>query len=272
MALINCRNCGKEISDKALICPGCGFQFEEKTETNEANLTLCEECGEVIAEGSDACSKCGCPVSKEIVKEAIPQKVELTSVNLPINKKLAKKHKMLAAIVAIIIVLTSIVGIAVKGNKKKEYYNNLESATNLMLEGAADAENACNLIKSVWYNTIYEEYDSKTDKYTRSNGYGFNDDFNDSLQALFSDQDFKDTITDIEVNQNSVARYMKDLQNPPEEYKEAYDAIKKLYDSYLELSNLAVNPTGSLQTFSNNFNSADSETLQNYEAMKLYLD
>lgn len=35
-----------------------------------------------------------------------------------------------------------------------------------MLDGAAKAENAGNLIKSVWYNAIYEERDTETDKYT----------------------------------------------------------------------------------------------------------
>lgn len=33
-----------------------------------------------------------------------------------------------------------------------------------MLDGAAKAENAGNIIKSVWYNVIYQESDSKTDK------------------------------------------------------------------------------------------------------------
>lgn len=272
MALINCVNCGKEISDKALVCPGCGHKFEEKTNVVEIPPVLCEECGEVIPEGGEACPKCGCPIEKKEEETAAPQKVELTSVNLPITKKLNKKHKLIAIVLAAVILLGSIIGLASKSNAKKEYYDDLKSATSLMLKGAADAESACNLIKSVWYNTIYEEYDSKTDKYTRSNGYGFNDDFNDSLQALFADQDFKNQITDIEINQQSVARVMKDLKNPPEEYAEAYEAIKKFYDSYLELTNLAVNPTGSLTTFSSNFNEADTETLQNYEAMKLYLD
>ena len=272
MGFINCKNCGKEISDKALVCPGCGCNYNNNVTSIESETILCEECGETILGGSTFCQKCGCPINSVSSEETIPQKVELAAVNLPINKKIAKKYKILAIIVAMIVLLSSIIGFIVNGNKKNEYYSNLETATMLMLSGAADAETACNLIKSVWYNTIYEEYDSETDKYTRSNGFGFNDDFNDSLQALFSDQEFENIITNIESNQNSVAGYMKNLQNPPEEYEEAYQTVKILYDSYLELTNLAVNPTGSLQTFSNNFNTADSETLQNYEAMKLYLN
>lgn len=268
MSLVKCTNCEKEISDKALVCPGCGFKFEERV----LNPVLCEECGEVVSENCEVCSKCGCPVIKNQTDVSVPQKVELTSVNLPINKKFTKKHKVFVVAILAVFLLSFIVGFIVKNYQKEQYYSNLESATSLMLTGAAKAESNGNLIKSVWYNTIYEEYDSETDKYTRSNGYGFNDDFNDSLEALFSDQSFKDEIFEIESNQARVSEIMKELQNPPEEYAEAYQAIKKLYDSYLELTNLAINPTGSLRTYSENFNNADSETLQNYEAMTLYLE
>lgn len=272
MALVKCPNCEKEISDKALVCPGCGLKFDERI----INPVLCEECGEVVSENRDVCSKCGCPVTKNQTDVSVPQKVELTSVNLPINKKFNKKHKFFIVAILAVLFLSFIIGFIVRNYQKEQYssnyYSNLESATALMLVGAAKAESTGNLIKSVWYNTIYEEYDGVTDKYTRSNGYGFNDDFNDSLEALFSDQSFKDEILEIESNQETVSEIMKELQNPPEEYTEAYQAIKKLYDSYLELTNLGINPSGSLRTYSESFNNADSETLQNYEAMTLYLD
>ena len=129
-----------------------------------------------------------------------------------------------------------------------------------MLSSAASAESAGNLIKSVWYNAIYEERDSSTDQYTRPNGY-FVSDFNEALGNLFSDSSFKAKISSIESSQDSVLEIMKDLQNPPEEYQNAYAAIEELYDDYLELTNLVTDPTGSLQSFSNS-----------YGKMKLYLN
>ena len=65
---------------------------------------------------------------------------------------------------------------------------------------------------------------------------------------------------------------MKELRNPPKEYEDAYAALKDYYDEYLAFTNLVVDPSGSLQTFSNNFNNADSNTLNAYNAMKLYLE
>ena len=65
---------------------------------------------------------------------------------------------------------------------------------------------------------------------------------------------------------------MKTLKNPPAEYQEAYEKLNELYDSYFVLTNLAVSPTGSLQTFSSDFNDADMETEKCYKAMFKYLD
>ena len=33
MALINCPNCGKQISEKAEVCPGCGYAIKKKEES-----------------------------------------------------------------------------------------------------------------------------------------------------------------------------------------------------------------------------------------------
>ena len=65
---------------------------------------------------------------------------------------------------------------------------------------------------------------------------------------------------------------MKKLKNPPEEYKDAYASISELYNAYLTLTNLVISPTGSLQTFSADFNSADNDTLNCYNAMEVYLE
>ena len=58
-----------------------------------------------------------------------------------------------------------------------------------MLSGASDAESSANLIKQVWYNSIYEKQDDETDKYTKPDGY-FVSDFNDALGNLYSDESF----------------------------------------------------------------------------------
>ncbi len=56
----------------------------------------------------------------------------------------------------------------------------------------------------------------------------------------------------IGTTKETVNSLMKELKNPPEEYKDAYDSISKLYDAYISLTNLATDPSGSLQTYSQN--------------------
>ena len=270
MAMIPCPGCGELISDKAKKCVHCGYELipEEKK--------VCAECGAELEEGATVCQKCGCPVEEETKQTAdAPQQVEVTGVKVP------QKSKKTIAIIAIAIVVVLVAIFAVQQVQKQnaakeaarisqEYGENLELTTMTMLSGAANAESCGNLIKSVWYNAIYEERDSTTDKYTRPKGYWVSD-FNEALGNLFADSSFVQKINDIESNQNEVQSLMKDLKNPPEEYKDAYEAISELYDAYTKLTNLVTNPTGSLQTLSSNFNDADTETSNCYSAMKLYI-
>lgn len=153
----------------------------------------------------------------------------------------------------------------------KQYEKNLNTIVYKMLNGAADAESCGNKIKKVWSNTIWEDDDPETDKYTKTNGV-FNEDFNTSLTALFTDPDFMKTIDDIEKNQSEVNKIMNDMKNPPEEWEDAYNDLKEYYDNYLILTNLCINPSGSLQTFSTNFNDADTDTINSFNKMKTYLD
>lgn len=275
MAMIQCPNCGETISDKAKTCVHCGYELYP------AEKKHCPECGQELEDNATVCPKCGCPIEKETEAneaskpQSVPQQVEVTGVKMNKNAK-----KIIAIVAAVIIVaIVAVFGIqqVQKQNAAKEaarisqeYGENLELVTYTMLSGAADAETCGNLIKKVWYNSIYEERDTETDKYTRPNGY-FVDDFNTALSNLLSDTSFQSKISGIEDNKTTVQGLMKDMKNPPEEYKDAYDALSKYYDAYTKLMNLATNPKGSLQTFSTNFNDADTEVSNCYSAMKLYV-
>lgn len=280
MALIRCSNCGKEISDKAKECPHCGQVISLETFDNYYVPVICEECGYEIPFGMDSCPNCGCPVSVEDTHyDDTPQKVELTSVNLPRIKKKTRSYLIIGVIAIVVVIIAVFAGSYIHQRNEEaeaariseEYGENLETASHTMLLGAAEAEDAGNLIRSVWYNSIHEERDSVTDKYTRPNGY-FVSDFNVAIANLLSDSDFQATISSIRANQDTVADLMRALTNPPEEYEEAYSAIRDLYAAYTDLTNLATNPTGSLMTYTQNFNDADSEVANCYDAMGIYID
>lgn len=275
MSIIKCSNCEKEISDKAKECPQCGQPVILDTPVQEeVTPILCEECGIEIPEGMDVCPNCGNPISvKE--KEKTPQNTEDTGTNPPQVARNTKKPMFIAAVALLIIVVALFVGISIHQKNKtarlsQEYEEALESATNTMLLGAVDAEDVGNLVKNVWYNAIYEEADPETDEYTRPNGY-FVEDFNEALNNLFADASFNAMLSVVESKQERVTEMMKDLRNPPDEFEEAYDAIKDLYDAYNALTNLVTDPSGSLTSFSQSFHDADTEFANCYNAMELYI-
>lgn len=191
-------------------------------------------------------------------------------MNTLMNKKKHKGIIIFAVVIALIAVCVFGFSISQKA-KETEYYSNMEYVSYTMLDGAAKVENAGNLTKSVWYNAIYEERDTETDKYTMKNGKFVND-FNDALSNLFADENFVNLISEIELNQSEVTGLMKKLKNPPKKYEEAYAVLKIYYDNYIKMTKSVVSPTGSLQTFSEDFNTYDSDTVNSFEKMKLYLD
>lgn len=273
MAPINCPQCGKEISDKASFCPQCGFELtnanSEKNEDDNLKVLVCEECGKEISEDEKYCPNCGCPVTKKdsapTDEKILPQQVEITKINIPIFKK---KAFWISIVSVFVIIVGSVLGIKMYQDKQIEkYYSNLQLINFTMLNGASQAESAGGLIHDVWYNTIYDKYDSTTYKYTNGET-----DFNDSLKNLFSDKDFSEKISSIKTNQETVDSLMKDLKNPPKKYEDAYRDLRSFYDSYVEFTNLVINPKGSLQSFTSNFNDADTKTVNGYKTMQLYLD
>lgn len=284
MAIIECPNCRGQISDRARKCVHCGTVFisEEKK--------FCAECGTELEDGLAMCFRCGCPVGAD--------SGGMVSVDSQQMGTLSRKERgsglkwLFAVVMALVIVLMALViGILwyrvriateevmrlsreIKTEEEsvqrgQEYLDNLQLVTDTMLAGAVDAENCCNLIVQVWNNAIWEKEDDTTDQYTMTDGH-FVEDFNDALNNLFADPEFSLQIDNIVENQAIVNSIVGQLKNPPEEYKSAHESLSECYDAYLTFTGLAVNPTGSLNTFSEDFENADTEFLHCYHVMEFY--
>jgi hypothetical protein len=79
VALINCPECNKEISDKAGACPSCGHPMEkqvlkpiyQKPKVTIPKEVSCLECGKEISTNSKACPYCEC-----LAKYAVPEEYQ----------------------------------------------------------------------------------------------------------------------------------------------------------------------------------------------------
>lgn len=249
MALINCPECSKEISDKVKACPHCGYPMETPAE-----------------QGSKA--------------ESISQPIEKTSINAGNPKKNKTIVIVCLAIVAVIAAIA--IGVFIHQQQVKadaeaaaiaahdEYVDKLRHVQSLMLVTGIKAEELANLTQRVWYNTIYEKSSTETNPYTKS-GFQFNDDFNDSLRALFAAQETKNTIDTINAGDSLITTAMKELQSPTEEFKDCYSTLNELYSCYNSLVKLATNPTGSLQSFTESFKNADDGFMIAYDKLSLQI-
>ncbi|MCM1111645.1 MAG: zinc ribbon domain-containing protein [Muribaculum sp.] len=276
MAIIECPCCKGQISDRAQRCVHCGTVFLPKELYTER---ICAECGAALASGTTVCPQCGCPADADGragMSKSVRTQTEAVSQR-------AHKSRLFIALLSVFLVLgtAAIIGIGLYQVKRtveeagariqqRAYSENLALASSTMLSGAANAESCCNLIKQVWYNAIYQKEDDATDKYTKPNGV-FVTDFNDALANLYDDPVFVDQTMDIRENQQTVLSTVKKLQNPPETYQAAYESLSACYDAYLELTNLAVNPIGSYNTFSADSDDAVTEFMRCYQTLMLYL-
>ena len=270
MAMIQCPECGQEISDKAKKCIHCGKVFVEEKPVNEE--IKCSECGAVLSGTDEICPNCGCPVEKVVKQEDTkPQQVEVASI------KMAAKTKkiIIGIIIAIIICVGGGIGYKIYSDNKaeqlyresyNEYIDNLGQVQILMLSGGSDAESLCNLTLRVWGNAISKDSDSETDKYTKKDKWNFND-FNTALANLYADSSTTKKVSDIESNQSSVKDLIKKLQNPPEGLDKCYDTVSDLYEAYKILTDLAINPSGSYRDFGTKKSDAVSDFMSAYEKL-----
>lgn len=89
---------------------------------------------------------------------------------------------------------------------------------------------------------------------------------------MYNDTDFSAKVSSIKTNQDTVTSAMKTLQNPPEEFKDAYNAMITMYNKYVEFTNLITDPSGTYYSYQDNFNTIDSDMANAAKTTKLYLE
>ena len=193
MTLIRCSGCGNEISDKAEKCPHCGKAVNKKADTLPKDIIECPECHKFLHSSTKICPYCGYSIKQEknLNENIMLQVKEKISQIKAIFYKCKKEKRMSIGIAAVIVAVVIFILIMI-GNGKlglQNYQKSVQSVSYEILSGASDAEDCGNLIKKVWYNSIYEESDTETDRFTKPDGY-FVDDFDDALDNLFKDYTF----------------------------------------------------------------------------------
>lgn len=163
---------------------------------------------------------------------------------------------------------------AAKDERKKsqQYAVELRNLSDLMLHGLVIAEDSCNQRQSVWHNSIYKIKDKETDKFTLDSKGNFHDDFNTALGNLYGDKEYVSLVQELSDNQYEVTEKMRELKDPPEEWKNAYADLLIYYDSYYDFTELALGSGHSLSEFEELFEKYDEESVKRYKKMKIYVE
>lgn len=192
------------------------------------------------------------------------------NANLSVKKKKTGKKIALVVIIAIAILAVAF-GVTnnLKIQKKKSvesYGDNLSSIDETMLNGASYAETTGAMIHDIWYDSVFENHRSETSNYISGTT-----DFNGAIENYRESDEYKKASKLIEKSIDKANDLMKKLKNPPDEYQDAYDDLKKYYNDFISFTDLALNPTGSLTTYTDSYNSLDSKVSSDHKSFQIYL-
>ncbi len=252
MALIKCPNCSKEISDKAKVCVGCGYQLIGDLNT-EKRMINCPECGTASDGIAEVCSNCGYPLN-------------LLETNEKQKSKSIFKKKWVWISAICFVFLMSIIWLVSNNTRTDNYNIDICTAVDEIMVVYADAENIGNQICSVWNNAIWDKNNENTAKYTSTAK-----DFNEALSNLFADEEFTGKITAVRNKQSGIDTYLGKLKNPPEKFEDAYDEFKELYYAYSDYVDFVFYCKGSYNTYTEDMAKKSSALMESYREIKVEL-
>jgi len=101
-------------------------------------------------------------------------------------------------------------------------------------------------VEKTWSDAIFDN------RYKANRQRVYN--FNEALRMLFNEKYIISEVNKIDGIRTKLKSNMLNLNNPPKNYKAAYDDLVEMYSSVIEISNMATNPSGSLQSYRENMN------------------
>ena len=209
----------------------------------------CPSCGNFVDEAYNFCPNCGAPIS-------------LSTPEKPRTRPKIFRY----------ILLLLVIGAAIWGYKQYTIYNyriDLHNAIYYSAESAGKTEDAGILLISVWNNAYYRLEDEKTDKYTLDENGRFLD-YQDARAAAIDSKEYSSAMKKAEENLQEAMSLMGNLTNPPKQYEEAYQQVKKFYTDCWEFYDFILHPTGDIEEYYKQFDEMRQGLVKQTYSLSVY--
>lgn len=240
---MKCNNC--ELDFKGTICPNCNTSINQGDSTTN---TL--------------------DINSEYTQTTSLDGIQKVKRGGKLNRNI------IFGVISVIILIIALICIKlISLQRETESIKLLNKVYSDALAGGVVCENVGNMTTTIWNNAIFENEDPDTDIYTRYlNGVGGFMDFNDSLYAYFLNGDYGDKIETAKTYSDYINQDIKKLSKIPKKLNEHYSAAKEVRSSYGALLKIVEDPSGNLETFSNNFNDSDQSLSDACDDLKYLLE
>ncbi len=242
MALMNCPECAKEISDKSSVCIHCGYPIEKTP-------------------ASTAQSDGFVPANNQDPTHAGQQQV---------NSKARWLYAVLGLLVLLIVGTFGWYSYANQQTKLKHdtYQAAAHSLLSEMLDTMVKAEKMNNLNMNVWHDAIYRTDTPITEKYVWQTGYGHVD-FDTAFMKMAADPDISKKRQEIASETLTIQSSLKTLL-PTSEQTATHQKLLELFASFEEFTSRA-NPEGSYTSYSEQVATSKSSFLRILSELKIEL-
>lgn len=165
----------------------------------------------------------------------------------------------------------------------KEYGKDLKTIADEILENSADAEELLNGYSKIWSFSIESGSAISVENvsaemaldeevirgYFELNSIGnVSGDFSSNVNSLNSYYRASGKLDKVEKLSTEIKNKISDLSNPPSDYEKAFDEVLDMYAYSQEYTEMALNPTGSLQSFNENKSKLSSDILEKYRKIE----
>lgn len=167
-----------------------------------------------------------------------------------------------------------------------QYKEDLQTVADEMLDNATKTEAILDQYAVVWDHSIKSKgaipvaemtaltgfEQSDVEEYFEINTAGnIPEDFSTNIHSLNAYYEDSGELEDIRNAADSIKSKMAELNDPPGEFEKAYDEVLNMYNYTEEYIEMALNPSGSLQSFNENKNQLASDIISVYKRIEVIM-